>query len=274
MLVRQFDNKNLLFLPVIVVYGAMALLPIAMIVRLSFETGLAPFQKLFSSPLFWPVAANTVSVGLYTTAISIFLGYILAALLWRSSGFTRLAVLGFVLLPFWTAVLIKNFAWAILLQDNGAINSMLIWLGLTDRPLPLLYNRFAVVVGMVHYTIPYAVLPIFTAMLAIDDRLERAARSLGATSRESFYHVILPLTLPGVYSAALLVFIISIGFYVTPIVLGGPRQMMIANLVQFYSQQIIDFNTAAALSLIILVSSGLLIALFQLLPKEGQFGRA
>jgi ABC-type spermidine/putrescine transport system permease subunit I len=136
-----------------------------------------------------------------------------------------------------------------------------------------MHNRFAVLVGMVHYCLPYAVFPIFTTMLAIDSRLERAARSLGATTGSVVWFVIVPLTLPGVYAAALLVFIISIGFYITPVVLGSPREMMVANLVQYFAQSLVDFNTASALSVLILLAAGVLIAAYQLLPKEGQFGK-
>lgn len=273
MLSRIFLRQGMLLLPLVIFYGALALLPVVAIFQLSLEKGVEPYIKLFSSSLFMPVLRNTLYIGLQTTLFAVALGYLVAALLWRSNGIGRIVILGFVLLPFWTGVLIKNFAWAALLQDNGSVNQFLLWSGLIDAPLPLLHNRFAVLVGMVHYTLPYAVFPIFTAMLVIDHRLERAARSLGASTRSVVWLVIAPLTLPGVYAAALLVFIISIGFYITPVVLGSPREMMVANLVQFYAQTLIDFNVAAALSVLILIAAGLLIAVYQFLPKEGQFGK-
>jgi ABC-type spermidine/putrescine transport system permease subunit I len=160
----------------------------------------------------------------------------------------------------------------VLLQDNGPINNALIGLGLIAQPLTLLHNRFAVVLGMVHYALPYAVFPIYSAMLAIDDRLDRAARSLGAPTAAVIWLIVLPLTRPGVYAASLLVFIISASFYITPLVLGSPKEMMIANLVDFYTHQIVDFGTASALSVIILVAAGVLIAVYQTMPKEGQHG--
>lgn len=269
---RQTSAKPLLFLPLVLVYGGLAALPIAIVVQMSLEGGVASFSKLASSGLFWRTIENTLVISAQATVVAVLLGYLLAALLWRTSGMTRLVVMGFILLPFWTAALIKNFAWALLLQDNGPINGTLIWLGLVDQPVPLLHNRFAVIVGMVHYLLPYAVFPIYSAMLAIDGRLERAARSLGASGTAAFLLIILPLTRPGLYAATLLVFIISAGFYITPVVLGGPADLMVANLVEFYAHEVLDFNTAAALSVLVFAGASVLIAIYQLLPKEGQHG--
>ena len=182
--------------------------------------------------------------------------------------------MAFVLLPFWTAVLIKNFAWAALLQDNGLANTILQAMGLTDGPVTLLHNRFAVIIGMVHYVLPYAVFPIFTALSAIDPLLERAARSLGAAPRRVIRLVILPLIVPGLSSAALLVFIVSCGFFITPVILGAPSDMMVANLIDYYVHEVVDFNAAAALSLLILGAIAGLIVAQQMLPSEGQHGAA
>lgn len=271
---RNVLGQSLLLLPLIAVYGGLAFLPLATVVRMSFERGWGSFEKLLSSSIFYRTVENTLVISAQTTLISVALGYLLAALLWRSNGKTRLILLGFILLPFWTAALIKNFAWAVLLQDNGPINNALIALGLTDRPVTLLHNRFAVIVGMVHYLLPYAVFPIYSAMVSIDERLDRAACSLGASPGSVLWLITLPLTLPGIYAAALLVFIISTSFYITPVVLGSPRELMVANLVDFYTHELTDFSTAAALSVLILGAAGILIAIYQALPKEGQHGAA
>ena len=264
----------MLLLPLVVIYGALAAIPIAIVVRLSVQNGLASFSKLFSSTVFIRAVDNTVVVSTETTLLSVLLAYPVAVWLWRSRGVTRMVLLAFVLLPFWTAALIKNFAWAVLLQDNGPINQALIAAGLTKEPLTLLHNRFPVVVGMIHYTRPPAGFPIYTAMLAIDERLDRAARSLGASSASVAWFVTLPLTRPGVYAAALLVFIISTGFYITPVVLGSPRELMVANLVDFYAHQLVDFGTAAALSVLVIAAASVLVAIYQAMPKEGQHGAA
>ncbi len=271
---RFSPGQSFLLIPLICLYGALAVLPIAIILKMSFENGTGSFAKLFSSSLFRRAAENTVAISVETTLISVFLAYLLAAWLWRSAGITRLILLGFIMLPFWTAVLIKNFAWAALLQDNGPINRALIGLGILDQPAALLHNQFAVVVGMVHYCIPYAVFPIYSAMLAIDDRLDRAARSLGASSASIVWLVILPLTRPGIYAASLLVFIISTGFYITPVVLGSPRELMVANLVDFYAHQLVDFSTAAAMSVLVIAAASVLVGIYQSMPKDGQHGAA
>lgn len=261
-----------LLLPLLVLYGGLLLLPLFTIVKMSFGKGFASYTKVTSSSIFMTTVTNTVVISLLTTFFAVFLGYLLATLLWRTTGWARALIFGFVLLPFWTSVLIKNFAWAFLLQDNGIINNALMSAGLIDQPLSLLHNRFAVIVGMVHYVLPYAVFPIYTAMIAIDDRLDRAARSLGASSLSVLLFVTLPLTRPGVYAASLLVFIISASFYVTPVILGGPKEMMIANLVSFYTNDLVDFGAGAALSIIILSAASVLIAVYQSMPKEGQHG--
>jgi ABC-type spermidine/putrescine transport system permease subunit I len=230
------------------------------------------FSKVVSSSIFLRISENTLVISSMTTTFAVVLGYLVATLLWRTSGWQRSLVFGFVLLPFWTSLLIKNFAWAFLLQDNGLINNGLMAMGLITEPLPMLHHRFAVIVGMVHYVLPYAVFPIYTALLAIDDRLHRAARSLGAPSMSVLFRITLPLARPGIYAAALLVFIISASFYVTPVILGSPREMMIANLVQFYTSSLVDFGAAATLSILILVAACILISIYQSMPKEGQHG--
>lgn len=266
------SGQAFLLLPVGLIYGGLFLLPIIIVFKMSMESGGASFAKLFASNVFIRTVENTVVISMVTTAVAVFLGYLVATLLWRSNGWIKLLIFGLVLLPFWTSVLIKNFAWAVLLQDNGVINTGLMAVGIFEQPLPLLHNRFAVIVGMVHYVLPYAVFPIYTAMLSIDPRLERAARSLGAPATAILWRITLPLTRPGLYAAALLVFIICTSFYVTPVILGSPREMMIANLVQFYTNSMVDFGAGAALSVVILVAAAVLISIYQSLPKEGQHG--
>ena len=147
--------------------------------------------------LLWRAAGNTVAISMVTTAVALLLGFLLAACLWRSRPAVRSLVLAFIMLPFWTAVLVKNFAWAALLQDNGVVNQALQAAGLTDAPVTLLHNRLAVVIGMVHYVLPYAVFPIYIAMRGIDGWVEQAARSLGAGGLAVFWTIVLPLTVPG-----------------------------------------------------------------------------
>jgi ABC-type spermidine/putrescine transport system permease subunit I len=271
---RRQLGRTWLLLPVGLLYGGLTLLPLAMIVRFSLADGGENYATVLNSRLLLRVVQNTVVISLITTLVALVLGYVLAAALWRASKARRNLLLAVILLPFWTAVLIKNFAWASLLQDNGAINSMLIGLGITNAPITLLHNRLAVIIGMVHYVLPYAVFPIYTSMHAIDRRIEQAARSLGATTRSVLWRITFPLTLPGVTSAGLLVFIVSCGFFITPVILGAPSDMMMANLVDYYVHVVVNFGSASALAVLILLAVLPLIAVQQLLPKESVHGPA
>ena len=248
------------------------LVPLSFIVKTSFEGGFSHYRDVLETPVLWRVVQNTLVISSLTTVIAVALAYLYAAALWRSGAILRTVLFGLVLLPFWTGVLVKNFAWAALLQDHGVIIDLLRDLGLADQPITLLHNRFAVIVGMVHYVLPYAVFPIYSTMLAIDLKLVRAARSLGASPARAIWRVVVPLTLPGVLAAGLLVFIVSTGFFITPILLGSPGDMMIANLVDFYANQIVDFSAAAALAVLIAATVSVLAIAYQRVPKEGQYG--
>jgi ABC-type spermidine/putrescine transport system permease subunit I len=195
-----FRDSLWLLAPVGVLYGLFALIPFALIIRYAVAGRGEHFLTVLQNRLLLRAATNTVVISLMTTVVALVIAYVLAAGLWRSGPGLRRVLLAFVLLPFWTAVLIKNFAWAALLQDNGVVNTLLQVSGLTSAPVTLLHNRLAVIIGMVHYVLPYAVFPIFNAMSAIDHNLERAARSLGAKTGSVLWLVIFPLTLPGVYT--------------------------------------------------------------------------
>jgi len=261
-----------LLAPVCLLYGGLILVPLALILWFSLADGGTDYATVLNSPLLPVVVRNTLVISLITTAVALLLGYVVAAALWRAAPRRRTALLAVILLPFWTGVLIKNFAWASLLQDNGAVNELLQLLGITSTPITLLHNRLAVIIGMVHYVLPYAVFPIFSSMQGIDRRMEQAARSLGASRLQVLWRIILPLTLSGVSSAGLLIFIISCGFFITPVILGAPSDMMVANLVDYYVHTTVDFGSASALAILILLGILPLIFLQQLLPKESMHG--
>jgi ABC-type spermidine/putrescine transport system permease subunit I len=271
---RRSPGRSWLLLPVALLYGLLIVVPFGIILWFSLSDGGAPYVAVLQSRLLLRVVQNTLVISMITTLVALALGYVLAAALWRASPVQRNLMLAMILLPFWTSVLIKNFAWASLLQDNGTINNALEVLGIITAPITLLHNRLAVIIGMVHYVLPYAVFPIYTSMRGIDRRLEQAARSLGAPMRHVLWRVIVPLTLPGVTSAGLLVFLISCGFFITPVILGAPSDMMVANLVDYYVHVVVDFGSAAALAVLILLAVLPLIVVQQLLPKEGTHGPA
>jgi ABC-type spermidine/putrescine transport system permease subunit I len=267
---RDGDTSAWLIAPLAVLYGMFALLPLGMILRFSLTNGFENFRSVLTSPLLLRVATNTIVISLTTTAITLALAIIVAAAMWRSGPKLHSLIMAFVLLPFWTAVLIKNFAWAVLLQDNGVVNNLLQAAGL--GPFTLLHNRLAVLIGMVHFVLPYAIFPIYTAMRDIDRRLENAARSMGAGTTSVIWHVVLPLIMPGIAAAALLVFIVSTGFFITPVILGSPSDMMIANLIDYYVHELINFNNAAALAVLVALLLAPIIVLQQRIARRGQYG--
>jgi ABC-type spermidine/putrescine transport system permease subunit I len=266
----QAWNFAWLMAPLAILYGIFALLPLGMIFRFSVANGLENFRNVLDSPLLLRVATNTLVISLTTTAVTLGLAISVAAALWRSGPKLHTLIMAFVLLPFWTAVLIKNFAWAVLLQDNGVVNGLLQAAGF--GPFTLLHNRLAVLIGMVHFVLPYAIFPIYTAMREIDRRLENAARSMGAGTASVIWHVILPLIMPGIAAAALLVFIVSTGFFITPVILGSPSDMMISNLIDYYVHELINFNNAAALAVLVALLLAPVIVLQQRVVKRGQYG--
>lgn len=262
-----------LLLPAVLLYGFMGVAPLGTILGMSFSEGWGAYGRVLSNPILGATAENSIVIGVETSACSLLLGYVVALAMWRGGPGRRKVMMIMVMLPFWTGALVKNFAWAALLQDHGAINIGLMAIGITDHPLPLLHNRLAVLIGMTHFVLPLAIFPIYTAMLSIDPQLERAARSLGASAMAAFWRVVFPLTLPGVYAGGLLVFIVSTGFYLTPVILGSQRNMMVANLVDAYTHETVDFPAASALAVMLTIILSLAFAVYQRLPKEGQYGR-
>lgn len=178
------------------------------------------------------------------------------------TGWRRNAMLLAVLLPLWTSLLVRTAAWYILLQDNGLINDTLIGLGLIDRPLPLIFNRFGVVVAMTHVLLPFMVLPVFSVVSGIPKNLLPAAASLGATPWRAFWRILMPLALPGILSGGLLVFMVSIGYYITPALVGGANDQMISATIAFYALETANWGMAGALGLVLLTVTILLYALY------------
>lgn len=264
---RRRSSWWLLLAPVLVFDLLLFLTPLGKLVQSSFADN--AYVRVLEDPLVLRSLVNTLTISLASTAVTVVLGYVIALVLWRAGNVTRVILFAVVLLPFWTGILVKNFAWAVLLQDNGLVNAFLQGVGLTHAPIELLHNRFAVIVGMVHVLLPYAVFPIFSSLTSIDDRLGLAARSLGAREGSVFRRITLPLSMPGISAAGLLVFIISTGFFITPVVMGGPGDMMIANQIDYYARQLTDFSGAAALAVILTVMVSILVAVYQRVLKAG-----
>ncbi len=207
--------------------------------------------------LFRGVFRRSFGVAALVTVICLTLAYPTAALLARLPGWAA-GVLMIALLPFWTGVIVRTAAWMALLARQGVINDGLIALGVLSQPLDLLFTRFAVVIAMVHILLPFAVLPAYTVMRQIADGQMRAASSLGAGPLRRFLHVWLPQSLPGIGAGGLLVFIQSLGFYVTPALLGGGGDQMLPYFIGFYANRTLDWGMAAALSILLLAAVAIL----------------
>lgn len=184
------------------------------------------------------------------------------------SGWKRSVLLGAVLLPLWTSLLVRTAAWMIILQDNGIINQALMGLGLTSQPVALIYNRLGVVIAMTHVLLPFMVLPIYSVLLTVPNNLMSAAASLGAHPIRAFLRVLLPLSFRGMVSGVLLVFMAAIGYYITPALLGGASDQMLSSVIAFYATGSANWSMAAALGLILLVLTLLLYAVYNRLSRD------
>jgi ABC-type spermidine/putrescine transport system permease subunit I len=211
------------------------------------------FEKAFTRPIYMNTLVKTLKLSLTTTIVCVILAYPVAFVITHTSGKVKTAILILVLIPFWTNILVRMFAWLAILGRNGVINSNLVAMGVIDEPISLLYNYFAVVLGMTHYMLPFMILPIYSVMAAIPANLTDAAANLGATPFRAFLRVFLPLSLPGVGAGCLLVFILSLGFFITPALMGGPQDTMFAQIIEIQINQMLNWGFAAALSTILLV---------------------
>ncbi|MBI1209126.1 MAG: ABC transporter permease subunit [Azospirillum sp.] len=201
------------------------------------------------------ILLRTLWMSVIVTLISLALAYPLAYLLATIPSKSSNLLMIMVLLPFWTSVLVRVAAWIVLLQNEGPINRALVGLGIVDEPLQLVFNRLGVYIAMVHILLPFAVLPLYSVMKGISPSYVRAAVSLGSPPFRSFWKIYFPLTLPGIGAGGLLVFILSMGYYITPALLGSPREQMASYFVAFYVNETTNWGMAAALSTILLAAT-------------------
>ncbi len=230
----------LLILPALLLLLVFYIGPIVQVLAISVtepEPGLGNYERILTSESVQRVMLTTLRICLITTVLALLLGYGIAYAITlaspRAKGWWILAVL----VPLWISVLVRAFAWVTLLRRQGLVNNTLMNAGVISEPLPLVWNEFGIIVGMVHYMVPFAVLPMLASMREIDPRLLAAARGLGATRGQVFRQVFLPLSKPGILAACVLVFIFSLGFYITPAILGGGKTLMVA---EWISLQILD----------------------------------
>ncbi|GMG81584.1 ABC transporter permease [Paralimibaculum aggregatum] len=264
----------LFVLPAVALVGLMFLLPLGWLAALSFglpeSFGLEHYEAIVTSPGIRSMLWTTLRLVTITTLVSLVLGYLVAFAMAHLGETQRLMLTLFVLVPFWLSVLARALAWLILLRHNGLLNEALTGAGLVERPLQLVRNELGVIIGMVHFLIPYAVFPLFAAMTTVDRRLVMAARSVGARPWRAFTDVYVPVTLPAIFGAGVLVFIFGLGFYVTPAILGGGRVVMLSEYISVSVLQTLRWAQAGALSMVLLLS---VIALVWLVARAIGFRR-
>jgi ABC-type spermidine/putrescine transport system permease subunit I len=269
MRVQRFEAP-IMVTPAVVFLAVFFVVPLARLFSLAFTGDAAtsqPFAELIGSEVYRRVLFRTLWVCSLVTGVTLVLAFPLATLLCRLSGARFLLALYGVLLPLWISVLVRTFSWMLLLERNGPINRGFHELGLIDRPLSLLFNDIGVVIGMVHVLLPYAVLPLYAAMSRIDPRLLLASDGLGATPFATFARIYLPLSMPGIIAAVGLVFLVSLGFFVTPALLGGANAMTVSMLIASFVSDRLAWALAAAASLVLLAAVlGLLWLLSRFIP--------
>ncbi|CAN5281642.1 ABC transporter permease [soil metagenome] len=213
------------------------------------------------------ILARTFEISAVVTLFCLLLGYPLAW--WLANLPTRTAnvLMILVLVPFWTSVLVRVAAWIVLLQSEGLVNRGLMAIGITDHPLALLFNRVGVIIAMVHILLPFMILPLYSVMKSVPPTYLRAAVSLGSTPLAAFFRVYVPQTYPGIGAGALLVFILSIGYYVTPALLGGADDQMLSYYIARYTNVEINWGMACALGALLLAATLVLYAIYRKLGK-------
>ncbi|XDA98952.1 ABC transporter permease [Sulfitobacter sp. LCG007] len=211
------------------------------------------YERMINRSSYRRIFATTFQVSFLTTGLCILIGYPLAYFI--SQLPSRLANLCMitVLLPFWTSLLVRTYAWLVLLQKQGLINNWAISLGLWEEPLKMVHNMTGTLIGMVHIMLPFLILPVFGAMKAIDTDLMKAASNLGATPKRAFWTVFFPMTTPGLFAGALMVFILCLGFYVTPAVLGGGRVILVSMQIVSNIELFVNWGAASALGVVLLL---------------------
>lgn len=246
----------LLFLLVIYVYPLVKMILISLFDP-NFTT--RHYAEFISSSVYSKVFYNTLKISFFSTLICLIVGYPVSFLLASVSPKIRGLMIIFVVIPFWISLVVRNYAWIVLLGRNGLINSVLLKLGLISAPLKMMYNSFGMYVGMVHILLPYMIFPLFAVMSGINWDLIRASRSLGANTFQTFIRVYFPLSMKGISSGCLIVFILAIGFFITPALLGGLKEIMISNVIESQINTLLNWGFGSALAFILLVISVLMI---------------
>jgi ABC-type spermidine/putrescine transport system permease subunit I len=276
---EQRANRTafLFVLPALTFMTGMLLAPLWIVVEQSLTDksgglSIAGYRELVVSSMFQTVFVTTIEITSSAAVLSLLLAYPVALHLAKQPPSRRLLLSTLVLLPFWMSILVKSFAFLIIFGDNGIVADLLRRVGVVPVP-SMMFNRFGVMIGLVHYFIPFMVFPILSSLLQRDPSLEKAAQVMGAGPFRIFFRIVLPLSIPGVMAGVLLTCVLCLGFFVTPALLGGRKDVMFANLIDFFTHQIFDWTTAASAAVVLLAFSAVFIGLLARLPGGRQLSR-
>jgi len=251
----------LILLSVFFLYPLIALFPESLIADGKFS--LEHYRHFFREPLYGFILVRTIRIAAYVTVICFLIGYPVAYFLasLKNRKVSNLLMIC-VLLPFFTSILVRSYAWIVIFQTKGLINSIFLTLGIIEKPLSILYTEMAVIIGMVHIMLPFMILPVYSVLKNLDRNLLRAARNLGANAVKAFLRVTFPLSLPGVGAGVMFTFILSLGFFITPALLGGPKTLMISTLIEQQINRLMNWEFASAISVILLITTVIVVAVF------------
>ena len=263
----------LLLLPAMVVIAVAFVMPLVRLVSMSFSAKsgmLGAYEELLGEDIYWLVLWNTMRLAVVVTTITLALGFAVAMAMSRLSGTWRIGLFACVVLPLWISVLVRTFSWMLILEKNGPLNRFLLAGGIIDEPLSSLFNFTGVMIGMVHVLLPYAALPIYAALVKIDPALLRASEGLGASGITTFRRIVLPLATKGIATAATFTFLLSLGFFITPALLGGAKSTTISMLIDTFVNERLAWPLASAASIILLaLALGVIAIAARFVPISG-----
>ncbi|MDA9164147.1 ABC transporter permease [Amylibacter sp.] len=278
----QLDRKERytlfgLTVPYLALVFGLIIIPIGWLFYMSFigrdETlSLENYERIWNSKAYFRIFKTTFQISILTTLICVLLGYPLTYFMSQlSNRWANICLIG-VLIPFWTSLLVRTYAWLVLLQKKGLINSLAIDWGLWSEPIKFVHNTSGTLIGMVHIMLPFLILPLYANMRTIDKDCLKAAANLGATPTRAFWTVFFPLSLPGLFAGLLIVFVLCLGFYVTPALLGGGKVIMAAMKISDNIELYFSWGAASALGVVLLVVTMIILFIASKLVSIDQLG--
>jgi putative spermidine/putrescine transport system permease protein len=274
---REQGLMLVLALPALLVMVLLIVLPVGWLAWQSiYHDGftLENYRRIISEDIYWRSFALTFEISLLVTVLALLLGYPIAYAASAAPKAWSIIILALVVLPFWTSVLVRAYAWLALLQRTGVINHLLQDLGIIGEPLALVHNTFGTVVATLHILLPFMVLPLYATMQTIPRDLLQAGASLGGSPSHTFWRIFLPLSLPGVLAGSTLVFVLSLGFYITPELLGGGRTIMVSMLVSRNVELYNQWGAASAVGVVLLLGVAIIfLAVSRFIPLDRVLGQ-